>query len=209
LNGNSKIYWFLALGVAGYAAWAYIQAQSSSANSGASGDTSGSGDASLGGASGGAAASDSQGLAGIVAGAAATVGYTLGVYTPKGLRNHNPGNLRYVASIPWNGQTGDDGTGYAVFDTDENGVRALGHQLGTYASRGLNTVNAIISTYAPSNENNTAAYIAAVSSELGVDQNQSIDVNGVLPQLVAAIIHHENGVQPFALSDLQTWVYEA
>lgn len=210
---NGKLTWVFGIAVLGAAAYWYFVARSSgSADGNASGSGSGSGDPSLGGASGGNSSADGSGDSGIgstLLGAAATVGYTLGVYNPKGLRNHNPGNLRYVAAIPWNGQTGDDGTGYAVFDSDEHGVRALGHQLGTYASRGLNTVAEIISTYAPSNENDTAAYIAAVAGELGVDPAQPFDVNGVLPQLAAAIIHHENGVQPFSMDQLQAWVYEA
>ena len=125
----------------------------------------------------------------------------------KGLRNHNPGNLRYVPSIAWTGQVGDDGTGYAVFDTDEHGVRALGHQLQTYLSRGVNTVASIVSTYAPSSENDTQAYIADVSQRLGVDPNQELD-SSALPPLAAAIIQHENGTQPFSLGDIQAWVYE-
>jgi hypothetical protein len=204
VNGNHQIYWLAALCAAGAAAYYYY------ATSGAdsSGDGSaGSGDSSGGGSSGGAPSAASGALEGITD-AAASVGYTLGVYTPKGLRNNNPGNLRYVASIQWNGQIGDDGTGFAVFDTAENGVRALGHQLQTYSRRGLNTVNEIISTYAPSNENFTGAYISAVAGELGINPDQGFDVSALLPGLVAAIIHHENGVQPFALSDLQTWVFE-
>lgn len=211
MNGNSKtLLGLVALGAGALAYWYFFtDAGDSTAGdaTGSSGDPSASGDSSGGGSSGSGASADGSWAAGI-ANAAATVGYTLGVYTPKGLRNHNPGNLRYVAAIPWNGQVGDDGTGYAVFDSDEHGVRALGHQLGTYASRGLNSVTEIISTYAPSNENDTAAYIAAVAGELGVDPAQPFDVNGVLPQLVAAIIHHENGVQPFSTEQLQAWVYE-
>jgi len=204
LNGNSQIYWFAALCAAGAAAYYYY----ATSGTGGSGDGSADGgDSSLGGSSGGAPSAAAGALEGITD-AAASVGYTLGVYTPKGLRNNNPGNLRYVASIQWNGQVGDDGTGYAVFDSAEHGVRALGHQLNTYAGRGLNSVASIISTYAPSNENNTAAYISAVAGELGLAADQPFDVNGLLPQLVAAIIHHENGVQPFDLSDLQAWVYE-
>jgi hypothetical protein len=216
LNGNSQIYWLAALCAAGAAAYYYY----ATSGTGGSGDGSaGDGDSSLGGSSGGASSAAAGALEGITD-AAASVGYTLGVYTPKGLRNNNPGNLRYVASIQWNGQVGDDGTGYAVFDSAEHGVRALGHQLNTYAGRGLNTIDdivddsgrvlqkGIIPTYAPSNENNTAAYVSAVCGELGLAPTQPFDVNGLLPQLVAAIIHHENGVQPFDLSDLQAWVYE-
>src|SRR5579871_2122772 len=142
MNGNAKIaLGLLALAGAGAAAWYYFRADSA----GADGDDDGSaasGDTSLGGSSG-AAASTYDAVAEGLTNAAASVGYTLGVYSPKGLRNHNPGNLRYVASIPWNGQIGDDGTGYAVFDSDEHGVRALGHQLGTYANRGLTSVRQI------------------------------------------------------------------
>lgn len=205
MNGDGKIFWLLAALGAGAAYWWWTQ-QSGGAAGDSSGD-SGSGDSSGSGGTGSttsAYAGAAQGLTD----AAASVGYTLGVYVPKGLRNHNPGNLRYVASIQWNGQVGDDGTGYAVFDTDEHGVRALGHQLQTYAGRGLTSVTEIISTYAPSNENDTQAYIADVAQRVGVDPNAPLDVYALLPQLVDAIIHHEQGVQPFSATDLQAWVYE-
>lgn len=201
---------WIAAAVAGAGAalayWAYTQGYFGSSDGSSDGET-GSGDASNDGASGSLAAAYSS-IASGLSSAAASVGYSLGISTPKGIRNNNPGNLRYVASIPWTGQTGDDGTGYAVFDSAEHGVRALGRQLQTYAGRGLTSVREIISTYAPSNENDTAAYISAVAGELGVDPDQPLDVYGVLPNLVAAIIHHENGIQPYDLSDLQTWVYE-
>ncbi len=204
MNGWQK-YSLLALLGAGAAYW-YLIRQGSSAGGGASGDPAG-GDASGGGSSG-STASAVSGATQNLTDAAAYVGYSIGVYVPKGLRNHNPGNLRYVSSVAWNGQVGNDGTGYAVFDTDEHGVRALGHQLQTYAGRGLTSVAEIISTYAPSNENDTAAYIADVAQRVGVDPNQPLDVYALLPQLVDAIIHHEQGVQPFSADDLSQWVYE-
>jgi hypothetical protein len=202
MNGRSQI---LGLAVAiGAAAVAYYLYASQSD----SGDASTDGDESGGDASGGAPSTVDSALEGLTD-VAANIGYTLGISTPKGLRNHNPGNLRYVASIPWNGQVGDDGTGYAVFDTDEHGVRALAHQLQTYAGRGLTSIDQIISTFAPSNENDTAAYRADVANRVGLPSNQPLDVYGMLVPLVAAIIHHENGVQPFSDDQLNTWCYEA
>jgi len=202
LNGDGKIlWWLLALGAGAAAYWFFIY-QGASADGSTSGD-SGSGDASGGGQSGASASALSSATEGL-----SSLGYTLGVYVPKGLRNHNPGNLRYVATVQWNGQVGDDGTGYAVFDSDEHGVRALGHQLQTYAGRGITSVAQIISTYAPSSENDTQAYIADVAGRVGVDPNEPLDVYALLPQLADAIIHHEQGVQPFAISDLTNWVYE-
>lgn len=212
MNGITTNRALIAASIAGAGAalayWAYTQGYLSfgGGTAGAGEGETGSGDAPDSGASGALASAYNSVAAGLSS-AAASVGYTLGIL-PKGLRNHNPGNLRYVASIPWAGQVGDDGTGYAVFDSDEHGVRALGHQLQTYSGRGLTSVREIISTYAPSNENDTAAYISAVAGELGVDADQPLDVYAVLPNLVAAIIHHENGLQPFDLGSLQAWVYE-
>jgi hypothetical protein len=202
LNGRqqSVAFWVAVLCGAGALAYYFLN-RDSSAESTDDWDESG----------GGASGADSSYFNSVTQGlsiAAATVGYTLGVYTPKGLRNHNPGNLRYVASVPWNGQVGPDDSGYAVFDSDEHGVRAMAHQLQTYQRRGLTTVRAIISTYAPSSENDTAAYIADVCERMGVDPDQPFDVTALLVPLCDAMIHHEQGVQPFSLDQLNTWCYE-
>ena len=204
LNGNSKILW-IAVAAGAAAAYYYFARNGSGVDSSAGGDQSG------GDSSGGVAAFDPGSIEVLssISDFAANIGYTLGISTPKGLRNHNPGNLRYVASIQWNGQVGDDGTGYAVFDTDEHGVRALAHQLQTYAGRGITSIAQIISTFAPNNENDTAAYIADVSNRVGVPAEQPLDVYGMLTPLVGAIIHHENGLQPFSDDQLNTWCYEA
>lgn len=205
MNGNGNTWWYLlALGAAAVAGY-LLYRQSAGADGGASGD-SGGGDSSGGSASGTASSPNTGALEGVTDWAAA-LAQEAGIGVTKGLRNHNPGNLRYVASIQWTGQVGDDGTGYAVFDSDEHGVRALGHQLQTYLNRGVDSVTSIISTYAPSNENDTAAYIADVAQRLGVDPNQSLDTSA-LPQLTAAIIRHENGTEPFSLDDIQAWVFE-
>jgi hypothetical protein len=204
MNGNRKTIWILAAAaLAGAAYWLYRESASSGSDT--SGDTSG--DPSVGSSSGAAPGIFTGALEGIASYLAAA-GQSIGVAVTKGLRNHNPGNLRFVASIPWKGQVGDDGTGYAVFDTDEDGVRALGHQLMTYAGRGLNTVYAIISTYAPDGENDTQAYITDVSQRLRVSAVDTIDVYGRLAELAAAIIQHENGAQPFSDAELNAWVYE-
>lgn len=120
----------------------------------------------------------------------------------RGLRNNNPGNLRFIARNPWLGQLRDDGEGYGVYSSLPLGVRAAGRQLLAYQQRGINTVRQIISTWAPRSENDTAAYIAAVSSALRVPADAAIDVNARLAELAAAIFRHELGAVPFATSDL-------
>jgi hypothetical protein len=123
---------------------------------------------------------------------------------PKGLRNNNPGNLRYIARNPWDGQVGDDGTGFGVYSSMALGVRASARQLLKYHQAGLRTVREIISTWAPANENDTAAYVNAVAKALKVAADQRIDVSIVLPELAAAIFRHEVGVAFAASPELTT-----
>lgn len=119
---------------------------------------------------------------------------------PRGLRNNNPGNLRYIARNPWTGQVGQDGEGYGVYSTLELGVRAAAKQLLAYERRGLNTVRKMISTWAPSTENDTDAYVRAVASALAVAADAPLNVNTVLEELAAAIFRHELGAVAFATS---------
>ena len=111
----------------------------------------------------------------------------------RGERNNNPGNLNYV------GQAGASlekpGGRFAKFETAYDGLKAMARQLMLYAQRGINSVEGIISTWAPSSENNTGAYINAISSKLGVDPGAALNLQNpqVLSQLMDGIIRHENG----------------
>ena len=58
---------------------------------------------------------------------------------------------------------------------------------------GLNTVRKIINRFAPPNENDTGAYVNAVSKALNVGPDEAIAVEDRLHGLVRAIIKHENG----------------
>jgi hypothetical protein len=117
---------------------------------------------------------------------------------PLGIRNKNPGNIRWIAASNrrWRGMVRDDGRGYAIFDTMDNGTRALGHQLMKYAGRGLDTVREIISTWAPPVENETSSYVTAVARALAIDADEKFDVGRRLVDLAWAIVIHENG-KPF------------
>jgi hypothetical protein len=131
--------------------------------------------------------------------------------TARGIRNNNPGNLR-PGKTPWRGQVGVDG-GYCVFDTPENGLRALAMQLVIYQDKhGCRTVRDIITRWAPPEDNNdTEAYIAAVAAWLGVSDQQSIDLHDDLrlATLVSAIVQHENGSMPYTLAQVDGGVAEA
>lgn len=137
--------------------------------------------------------------------------YVKGNKDARGIRNNNPGNLEFSKSNPWAGQTGDDGR-FAKFETPEHGIRALGRNLLSYQRQGIDTVNDIINRWAPPDDNNnTSAYIEAVCAQLGVTPEQPLDASNpdTLKALCAAIIHHENGSQPYSDQQLSTGVSAA
>jgi hypothetical protein len=102
-----------------------------------------------------------------------------------GDRNNNPGNLRPPGAS----------TGFQKFDTPEAGLAALDQNLQAYGKKGINTIDGVINRWAPSSENNTSAYVAAVAKRLGVDPKQQIDLSSpyVRQALSTAIMLHENG----------------
>lgn len=120
--------------------------------------------------------------------------------TSRGIRNNNPGNI-VRNNIQWQGALTEaqvqalgwtwDPT-FVQFDTPLNGLRALGRILLVYASRGDNSVDALISTYAPPAENDTAAYELAVANAIGVNEGATINVPQELGQIMAAVVQHEN-----------------
>lgn len=117
--------------------------------------------------------------------------------TPRGIRLNNPGNIVYGEQ--WRGMAADQkDPRFITFLSPEYGIRALARVLLNYQRKhGLNTVEGIITRYAPPFENNTKAYVAAVARACNVEPNAVIDVADLLPVLVPAIIKHENGRQPY------------
>lgn len=116
------------------------------------------------------------------------------VGVPRGIRNNNPGNIEF------RGQEGAVSDGrFAKFSNPAQGLYALAAQLDKYNARGLNTISKVISTWAPANENDTAAYIAAVSKKMGAAPNAKLNLKDpeVLSRLMGSIIGQENGYNPF------------
>lgn len=118
----------------------------------------------------------------------------------RGIRNNNPGNI-VRNNIVWNGALTQpqvqamgwqwDPT-FVQFDTPLSGLRALARVLLVYASRGDTSVDSLISTYAPPQENDTAAYENAVAAQIGVTPGATINVPQQLGGIMAAIVEHEN-----------------
>jgi hypothetical protein len=120
---------------------------------------------------------------------------------PRNVRNNNPGNIRHGGSN-WNGSVAGTDQSFVTFGSPEMGVRAMTKLLYKYnrpsSEKGYDrrSVRDIINKWAPPNENDTTAYINAVSRQLGVSPDQDIDLSSnpaLTKKLVSAIIKHEGG----------------
>lgn len=120
---------------------------------------------------------------------------------PRGIRNNNPGNIRW-SNVEWRGLVPEgqrtDNT-FCQFVDAFHGVRALALNLHTYwANHGLHTVRAIIERWAPPGENDTEAYIRCVAERMHVSADADISLADwlTLHNMVEAVITEENGLGP-------------
>lgn len=116
---------------------------------------------------------------------------------PRGLRNCNPGNIRKNKDIYAGEIVPSQDEEFKQFVTMAYGYRAIFVLLYTYQRRyGLDTIEQMISRYAPENENHTKAYINVVAERSGTPPQSHITAtNGdVMIPIVAAMSAVENGV---------------
>jgi len=111
---------------------------------------------------------------------------------PLSVRNNNPGNIR-----------GKDGK-FIKYATPQDGMDAMRKDLmiklsgksgavsKNFGKDYIPTLTNVISTYAPSNENDTGAYIAAISKATGLSPNQPLSA-GDVEKIMPAMIRHEGG----------------
>ena len=121
---------------------------------------------------------------------------------PRGIRNNNPGNIERNATR-WAGMTAEQtDPRFVVFTSPEYGFRALARTLLTYQRKyGLLSIEDMIGRWAPPNENDTGAYVAAVASAVGVEPDAPIDLANctrLFVRLLRAICVHENGMCPYS-----------
>jgi hypothetical protein len=124
--------------------------------------------------------------------------------TPRGIRNNNPGNIRYNKANPikWLGlDTPPSDGAFCRFVYAKYGIRALAKLLLNYQDKyGLDTIRKIINRYAPDIENDTEAYVKYVSNDMGIGADVVISVYtpSIMEKLIKAIIKFENGIQPYS-----------
>lgn len=123
-------------------------------------------------------------------------------FLPIAERFNNPVNLRSAAGYPTRDTTNGK---FAVFPNAAEGFRAAARQLQRYGSgattgKPVTNIHDIISTWAPSSDNNkTSEYIKSVSSATHYSENQQLNLNDpqVLAKLLSAMSKVENSRSNF------------
>lgn len=114
---------------------------------------------------------------------------------PRGLRNNNPLNIR-VGNV-WLGEVSNPTDPlFEQFNSMEYGLRAGFVLLRRYIRHyKRQTIEDIISSWAPSNENNTKAYIDTVVKVSGIPSNRILHYSDkdTMCKLVDAMCFVENG----------------
>ncbi|WP_337875607.1 hypothetical protein [Elioraea sp.] len=122
---------------------------------------------------------------------------------PRGIRNHNPLNIRLNQANRWQGriapERNTDGAfeqfGGPVWGLRAGAVLIIAH----YDRRGADTIRKLVSIWAPESENDTDAYTAFVARESGFGADQKLDFHRAehLRPVLIAMIRMENGQQPY------------
>ena len=124
---------------------------------------------------------------------------------PRGIRNNNPGNLKYTATDKWQGLANppSDGT-FFVFQDPVYGIRAMARTLIAYQDKdGCHTLGDVkkadgtiqkgfISRYS---DTDVASYISSVAAYMQITPSAIIDVHhySTLRPMIEAQIQVENG----------------
>lgn len=114
---------------------------------------------------------------------------------PRGIRNNNPLNIRIGNT--WIGEVmNPTDNEFEQFVHVSFGLRAGLILLKRYINRyKLNTIEKIISRWAPSNENNTQSYINHVAKRMNIDPDTPLlyDDQNTMCALVYEMVYEENG----------------
>ena len=112
----------------------------------------------------------------------------------RGLRNNNPLNIRHNAEH-FQGEIKGTDRSFKTFSSLPYGYRAAFVVLGTYLSQGLNTIEKIVTKWAPPVENDTESYIKNVVKWSGISRAKELTVldGADYILIVAAMSFVENG----------------
>lgn len=115
---------------------------------------------------------------------------------PRGLRLCNPGNIRINSDLFQGEIRPSKDKSFKQFETMAYGYRAMFRILRNYYNNyKLDTIRKMIGRWAPENENDTDAYVKAVSDYAGIPADDPININDreQMIRIVAGMSKVENG----------------
>ena len=127
---------------------------------------------------------------------------------PRGIRNHNPLNIRLNPANQWQGRVppADNSDGeFEQFETAIWGLRAAAVLIiAHHDRRGADSIARLVALWAPPSENDTARYVGFVSRESGFGPDQPLDFHRAdhLKPVLLAMIRMENGCQPYTDAEI-------
>lgn len=115
----------------------------------------------------------------------------------RGIRNNNPGNLKYNDFTRGLGATGMDAAGFAIFATPQQGLNAIAANLRSYGRKGFDTPSEIAHRWSTTDQD---AYTRRLANLFGGDPNKPLNMGdpAVIDALRNGIITQENGSNPYA-----------
>ena len=109
---------------------------------------------------------------------------------------NNPLNIRYNESNHWAGQIAPS-KGFCKFDTLEHGIRAAAIIMcRSYRRRGIDTLDGVVSHWAPKSENPTAHYIAFVRNKARIWRREALRQPAQYALILWAMWWFEQGKEP-------------
>lgn len=115
---------------------------------------------------------------------------------PRGYRNNNPGNIRINGDLFQGEIRPSKYKSFKQFETMAYGYRAIFRILRNYYNNyNLDTIRKMIGRWAPENENDTEAYVKAVSGYAGIPADDPININDreQMIRIVSGMSKVENG----------------
>lgn len=115
---------------------------------------------------------------------------------PRGYRNNNPGNIRINGDLFQGEIRPSKDKSFKQFETMAYGYRAIFRILRNYYNNyNLDTIRKMIGRWAPENENDTEAYVKAVSGYAGIPADDPININNreQMIRIVSGMSKVENG----------------
>lgn len=116
--------------------------------------------------------------------------------SPRGIRNNNPGNIKWSAANNWQGQIGKDSAGFVIFSSADYGLRAAARLIKTYINTyKLDTLAKIAPRWSPDAVGLSGAYAAGASrmGQIGANVVISPANAAQIAAVLRGIVGQENG----------------